>query len=187
MSSMQGGNCTAHRQPQSNNSHTTSTSIRSAAASHHGKKLPRVTTHSRHVRGTGPKSHTSFEHSPFPSGQTPRKKGPNKMNNCDGFTCDIVKPGMIFSGLDPWRHLISDMQQRWHRNNSSFWHFRAIHQHWMIVVEAAAGHRQRCHSAGSTPQLETRPAEPSGQRTPQLGHTELRFLFSQSKFFPSCF
>lgn len=30
-------------------------------------------------------------------------------------------------------------------------------------MEAVAGHRQRCHSAGSTPQLETCPAEPSGQ------------------------
>lgn len=96
--------------PPSNTSHASSTSIRSEAASHHGKKLPWVTARSQHVGGISPESHTSFGHSSFPSGQTPRKKGPNKINDFDGFACDIVKPGMIFRGLDPRRHLKSDVQ-----------------------------------------------------------------------------
>lgn len=109
-----------------------------------------MTKHSRHIEGISLKSHAGSRDS-FPPGQKPRKTSPNKINNYDGFACDIVKPGMIFRELDPWRHLKSDTQERWHQNNGSFWNFRAVNLHLGIfITEAAAGHRQCCHSAGST-------------------------------------
>lgn len=158
-----------------------------------------MTKHSRHIEGISLKSHAGSRDS-FPPGQKPRKTSPNKINNYDGFACDIVKPGMIFRELDPWRHLKSDTQERWHQNNGSFWNFRAVNLHLGIfITEAAPGHRQCCRSAGSTAPNPPGRAKWAAHATTRLQGTQISircphhspqqvfFLqVSEYFYFPSC-
>lgn len=118
--------------------------------------------------------------------------GPNKINNYDGFAYDIVKLGMIFRGLDPWRHLESDMQEHTDQKNGSFWNFRAVNLHLgVFLTEAAAGHRQRCHSAGSTaPNLPSRAKRAAHATTRSQGaqiSVSCPCHSSEQVFFPSSF